>query len=137
MPPTGAFTCTVSVHTLAAGIVAPVNFTLSLPTAKAPPVEVVKAPPQVLVVTVSNKVILPGAPADVLGNMSTTAALVIAVVVGFVSVIVKVDTAFAATVPGVNDLLKAGACVTVSDWLPAVLAPALLLDTAPAAMVLV
>ena len=69
--------------------------------------------------------------------MSLKLALVSAVAVGLVSVMLSVETALGATVLGTNDLLIDGAGVTVSVWLPAVLTPALLLETPLAGMVLV
>jgi hypothetical protein len=108
-----------------------------LPVASAPPIVSVSMPPQLLVVVVSNKVILPGAPAPIFGKKSVNVALVNAEDVGFVSVIVNVDAALGATVLGIKDLLTDGAGVTVNVWLVGVFVPALLLDTAPAGIVLV
>ena len=122
---------------MVAGIEPPVSLTLSLPTASAAPAAVVSVPPHVLVTVVSNKVILPGAPAAAVGKISLKLTPVITVAVGLVNVIVSVETALGATVLGTKDLLIDGAGVTVSDWLPAVFNPALLLDTAPAGIVLV
>ena len=125
------------VQTLFAGIVPPVSLTLALPTASAAPALSVNVPPQLFVVVVLNSVMFPGAPPAVLGNVSVNVAAVIALAVGFDNVMVSVDDAFGATVPGVNDLLTDGGGVTVMLWLPAVLMPALLLVTAPTGMVLV
>lgn len=122
---------------MVSGIVPPVNLTLSLPTASTAPADVVSVPPHVLVTVVSNNVILPGAPTAVVGKISLKPTPVIAVAVGLVSVIVSVETALGVTVLGTKDLLIDGAGVTVNDWLPAVFNPALLLDTAPAGIVLV
>lgn len=57
---------------------------------------------------------MPGAPLPAFGKKSLNVALVNAADVGFVSVIVNVDTVFGATVLGMNDLLTDGAGVTVS-----------------------
>lgn len=112
-PPVGAFTLTVIVHTLLAGIVPPASLRLPLPMARAAPAPSVKVPPQVLVVVVLINVMLPGAPATVLGKVSVNVTAVIAVAVGLVRVILRLDVTFDATVPGVNDLLMAGGFVTV------------------------
>ena len=98
---------------MAAGIVPPVNFMLSPPAASAAPVDVVSDPPQELLVTVSNRVMLPGAPAAAFGKISVTLTLLIAAVVGLVKVIVNVELVFGATVLGVKDLLTDGGGVTV------------------------
>ena len=128
---------TVIVQTLLAGIVPPVNLTLALPTARAAPALSVSAPPQLLAVTVSNSVMLPGAPAAVVGSVSVKVAAVMAVAVGLASVMVSDDLVLGATVAGVNDLLIVGGWVTVRLWAPDVLTPALLLVTTPAGIVLV
>lgn len=96
------------------GIVPPVNRIPLLPTARAPPTVSVSEPPQLFVVVVSNKVMLPGAPEPIFGKKSLKVALVNAADVGFVSVMVNVDTVLGATVLGMKDLLTDGAGVTVS-----------------------
>lgn len=136
-PPADACTRTVIVHTFVAGIEPPVNLMPLLPDARAPPAVSVSVPPQLLVVVVSNKVMLPGAPAPVFGKKSVNVALFNAEDVGFVRVIVSVDTVLGATVLGIKDLLTDGAGVTVNVWLVDVFVPALLLDTAPAGIVFV
>ena len=136
-PPVGALTLTVIVQTLFAGMLPPTSLISVLPTARAAPAVSVNAPPQLFVTVVLNRVMLPGAPAPVFGKKSEKVTPVNAAAVGLASVIDKLETAFGATKPGVKDLLTDGAGVTVSDWMPAVLTPALLLDTAPAGMVLV
>ena len=89
-----------------------------------------------MVTTVLNKVIAPG---DAAGNVSVKLTAVKADALGLDKTIVSVDAALGATVPGEKPLLMAGCVgtVTVKVWLPTVLAPALVLVTAPAGMVLV
>ena len=125
------------VQTLVAEILPPTSLMPVLPIARAAPAASVRVPPQVLVTVVLNSVMLPGAPLAVFGKMSEKLTFVNAAAVGLVKVMDRLDTAFGATVPGVKDLLTAGAGVTVKVWLPAVFNPALVLDTAPAGIVLV
>ena len=115
---------------LFAGILPPTNLMPTLPAANAAPAESVNTPPQLLAVTVSNKVMLPGAPVAVVGNMSTNVTAVMVLAVGFDSCIDNDEAVLGATVPGVNDLAIDGGAVTVKVPLPAVLTPALLLVTA-------
>jgi hypothetical protein len=83
---------------------------------------------------VLNRFIAPGE----VGKTSVKLTAVNADELKLVNVIVNVEAALGATVPGENALLTAGwvETVTVSVWLPTVLAPALVLVTAPAGMVL-
>ena len=126
----------VTTQILFAGIVPPTNFMPTLPTANAAPTESVNTPPQLLAVTVLNKVMLPGAPAAVLGNVSINVTPVIALAVGFDNWIDNDEAVLGATVPGVNDFAIDGGAVTVKMPLPAVLTPALLLLTALAGILL-
>ena len=100
---------------MVAAIVPPTNLMPVLPAARVAPAASVSVPPQPLVTTASNKIMLPGEPSAILGKMSVNVADVKASDVGFDKVIERVDEVFCATVLGAKDLLIDGAGLTVSD----------------------
>ena len=84
-PPAVAFTLTVMKQILFAGMVPFANLMPALPAANGFPAKSVSVPPQLLTTVVSAKVMFPGAPAAVLGNISANVTDVMSLAVGFAS----------------------------------------------------
>lgn len=120
-------TVTVTVHELLAGIVPPVNVSVPGLVAFADAVTV----PVVQLVAAFDTTAL----RRFKGYVSRNAAPVIAVVLGFVRVIVSVDVSLTATLTGKKDLATVGGSSTVSVELAAARLLPLLVVSPPAGMV--
>ncbi len=104
MPAAGSVTFTVTVHAPLAGIVPLASRMPGAPAAMAPPLSLVSAPPQLLVVVVFASVIAPGA----VGNVSVNPSPVTAVLFALVKVSVRLVVPPAGTNAAPKALAAAG-----------------------------